>query len=95
MSQTYLTTVDLTGYIKYDDRIFNDHLKAALLFERTQTGYTKKAGESPEWIARQMGHSSSEMLFRAYSRFVPNLTRSDGSAFERLLQSNSFSGGAS
>ncbi len=43
------------------------------------------AGESPEWIARQMGHSTTEMLFRVYSRFVPNLTRQDGSAFERLL----------
>ena len=43
------------------------------------------AGESPEWIARQMGHSSTEMLFTVYSRFVPNLTRQDGSAIERLL----------
>jgi integrase len=25
------------------------------------------------------------MLFRVYARFVPNLTRKDGSAFERLL----------
>lgn len=46
------------------------------------------AGETPEWIARQMGHSTTEMLFRVYSRFVPNLTRQDGSAFERLLQAN-------
>ena len=43
------------------------------------------AGESPEWIARQMGHTTTEMLFRVYSRFVPNLTRQDGSAFERML----------
>ena len=43
------------------------------------------AGENPEWIARQMGHSTTEMLFRVYSRFVPNITRQDGSAFERLL----------
>ena len=43
------------------------------------------AGENPEWIARQLGHSTTEMLFRVYSRFVPNLTRRDGSAFERLL----------
>ncbi len=43
------------------------------------------SGESPEWIARQLGHSTTEMLFRVYSRFVPNLTRQDGSAFERLL----------
>lgn len=46
------------------------------------------AGESPEWIARQMGHTTTEMLFRVYSRYVPNLTRKDGSAFERLLRSN-------
>jgi integrase len=39
------------------------------------------AGENPEWIARQMGHSTTEMLFRIYSRYVPNLTRQDGSAF--------------
>jgi integrase len=43
------------------------------------------SGESPEWIARQMGHANTEMLFRVYSRYVPNLTRRDGSAFERLL----------
>ncbi|QCF27410.1 Arm DNA-binding domain-containing protein [Hydrocarboniclastica marina] len=43
------------------------------------------SGESPEWIAQQMGHTTTEMLFRVYSRYVPNLTRRDGSAFERLL----------
>ncbi len=43
------------------------------------------SGENPEWIARQMGHTTTEMLFRVYSRFVPNLTRQDGSAFDRLL----------
>lgn len=45
------------------------------------------AGESPEWIARQMGHSSTEMLFKVYSRYVPNLTRQDGSAIDRLINS--------
>jgi len=43
------------------------------------------SGEAPEWIASQLGHSTTEMLFRVYSRFVPNLTRRDGSAFERLI----------
>jgi integrase len=45
------------------------------------------SGESPEWIARQLGHASTEMLFRVYSRYVPNLTRRDGSAIDRLLAS--------
>lgn len=44
------------------------------------------SGESPEWIARQMGHANTSMLFRVYSRYVPNLTRMDGSAIEKLLQ---------
>jgi len=43
------------------------------------------AGENPAWIARQMGHSTTEMLFRVYARYVPNLTRKDGSAMERLI----------
>jgi len=50
------------------------------------------AGENPEWIARQMGHSTTEMLFKVYSRYVPNLTRNDGSAFVQLLASNGFGG---
>lgn len=45
------------------------------------------SGESPQWIAQQLGHANTEMLFRVYARFVPNLTRKDGSAFERLLTS--------
>lgn len=47
------------------------------------------AGEAPEWIARQLGHTNTEMLFKVYSRYVPNLTRQDGSAFERLLKQQS------
>ena len=45
------------------------------------------SGEAPEWIARQLGHTNTEMLFTTYSRYVPNLTRQDGSAMERLLAS--------
>jgi integrase len=52
------------------------------------------AGENPEWIARQMGHSTTRMLFTVYSRFVPNLTRQDGSAFENLLAARMAGGGA-
>jgi len=52
------------------------------------------AGENPEWIARQMGHTTTEMLFRVYSRYVPNLTRQDGSAMGRLLAAHGFGAGA-
>ena len=50
------------------------------------------AGENAEWIARQLGHTSVEMLFKTYSRYIPNLTRNDGSAVEGLL-SAAFNGG--
>ena len=43
------------------------------------------AGENPLWIARQLGHSSVEMLFRVYARWVKDITRNDGAAFEKLL----------
>ena len=46
------------------------------------------AGESPEWVARQLGHANTKMLFTVYSKFVPNLTRNDGSALDRLLSSS-------
>jgi len=45
------------------------------------------AGESPEWIAYQLGHTNTQMLFKVYSRYVPNMTRQDGSAMELLLRS--------
>src|SRR5438874_6504417 len=38
------------------------------------------AGESPTWVARMLGHATPEMLFKVYARFIPNLTRRDGSA---------------
>jgi len=45
------------------------------------------SGENPEWIAKLMGHASTQMLFTVYSRFVPNLTRQDGLAITGLLSS--------
>ncbi|MDT8376081.1 MAG: DUF3596 domain-containing protein [Mariprofundaceae bacterium] len=45
------------------------------------------SGENPEWVARQLGHSNTEMLFRVYSRYIPNLTRKDGSAIRALVES--------
>lgn len=52
----------------------------------TATTLWLACGENVEWIAKQLGHSSTELLHKTYSRFIPNLTRQDGSAFENLLQ---------
>ena len=43
------------------------------------------AGENPQWIAKQLGHTTTEMLFRTYGRYVPNLLRKDGVAFDNLI----------
>ena len=61
--------------------------KRRRLYETRHTCATlwMAAGENPEWIARQLGHVNTEMLFKVYSRFIPNLTRQDGSAFEALV----------
>ncbi len=56
---------------------FYDHCLFHTTVEKTDWDET--------WIARQLGHSTTEMLFRVYSRYVPNLTRQDGSAFEAIL----------
>jgi len=81
--------LDLHNFCK---RVWYPLLRYLELEERTpyQSRHTAAtlwlaSGEAPEWIARQLGHANTEMLFTVYSRFVPNLTRKDGSAFERLL----------
>jgi integrase len=53
------------------------------------------SGEAPEWIARQLGHANTQMLFSVYSRYVPNMTRRDGSAIDRLLATRFASGDTS
>lgn len=70
-------------------------LKARRPYQMRHTAATLwlASGEAPEWIARQLGHTSTEMLFRVYSRYVPILTGQVGSAMERLLASQ-FSQGA-
>lgn len=68
-------------------RYLNLELRRPYMTRHTAATLWLASGENPEWIARQMGHATTEMLFRVYSRFVPNLTRNDGSAFNRLLSS--------
>jgi integrase len=43
------------------------------------------SGENVEWIARQLGHSNTQLLFNTYSNFVPNLTRQDGREANKLF----------
>ncbi|MBW2562556.1 MAG: site-specific integrase [Deltaproteobacteria bacterium] len=43
------------------------------------------SGENPSWVSTTLGHSNLEITLKRYNRFIPNLTREDGSAFEKAL----------
>jgi integrase len=69
------------------DHAWYGTLKAAGLRRRTmyQTRHSfasnaLAAGEAPSWVAAMLGHTTPEMLFTVYSRYIPNRTRRDGSA---------------
>jgi integrase len=69
-------------------RIWYPALKRGGIRRRTmyQTRHTfatlmLATGENPEWIAKQLGHTSTQMLFQRYAKFIPNVTRRDGTAF--------------
>ena len=69
------------------EQIWYPTLKAAGLRRRVcyQTRHSfasnaLPAGESPAWVSRMLGHTTPEMLFKVYGRYIPNRTRRDGSA---------------
>ncbi len=55
------------------------------LYETRHTfaSWALAASESPEWVARTLGHVDTTMVYRTYGCYIPNLTRKDGSAFEK------------
>jgi integrase len=50
----------------------------------TFASWALAAGETPEWVARTLGHVDTSMVYKTYGRYIPNFTRQDGSAFERM-----------
>jgi integrase len=50
----------------------------------TFASWALAAGESPEWVARTLGHVNTSMVYKTYGLYIPNLTRHDGSALEKL-----------
>lgn len=43
------------------------------------------AGESITWVSKMLGHADVQITLKKYNRFIPNLTREDGSAFEKIM----------
>jgi integrase len=71
-------------------RIWYPALKRAAIRERKpyQTRHTfascaLSAGEQIGWVARQLGHTNTEMVIRHYYRWIRTNTRQDGSAFDK------------
>jgi integrase len=71
-------------------RVYYPALRRAELIERplyscghTFAVFMLEAGENPGRVARQMGHTSAEMLWRRYARWWPQVARSDGSRAEQ------------
>jgi integrase len=71
-------------------RTWYPSLRRAGLRERTayQTRHTfatlaLSAGEELGWVARQLGHTSSQMVIQHYYKYIKNNTRQDGSAFDK------------
>lgn len=75
------------------ERVWRPALRRGGLRYRTmyQTRHTfatlaLASGEDIGWVAKQLGHTSTEMVIRRYHRFIPNLTRQDGSAIAKLTR---------
>lgn len=87
---------DPINLVNFTNRVWHPLLRHLGLAPRRpyQTRHTAAtlmlaSGENPEWVARTLGHANTEMLFRVYSRYVPNLTRNDGKAFTGLVTASS------
>ncbi len=64
---------------------FECQIRYRCMYETRHTfaSWALAAGESPECVARTLGHVNTAMVYRTYGRYIPNLTRHDGSEFER------------
>jgi integrase len=75
------------------ERVWKPALRRAGLRYRTmyQTRHTfatlaLQSGEQIGWVSKQMGHTNDAMVIRHYAKFIPNLTRRDGSALARVMR---------
>ena len=51
-----------------------------------------RPSEQIGWVSKQLAHTSSEMVIRHYAKFIPNLTRQDGSALAKMMTEQGLGG---
>src|SRR3989442_15770066 len=75
------------------ERVWKPALRRTGLRYRTmyQTRHTfatlaLQSSEQIGWVSKQLGHTSDEMVIRHCAKFIPNLTRRDGSALTKVMQ---------
>ena len=44
-----------------------------------------QAGSSPAWVARMMGHTTTQTLYERYHCFIQNRSRRDGELYLKRL----------
>ncbi len=76
------------GYLISQDTFYVGYLKGVgRIYQQTVidtfASRALAAGETPEWVAKTLGHVGSAMIYKTYGRYIPNLIRQDRSAFER------------
>jgi len=49
---------------------------------QTFASWALAAGESAAWVARTLGQVTTPMVYKTYGRYIPDVTRKDGSALE-------------
>ncbi|UCE55832.1 MAG: tyrosine-type recombinase/integrase, partial [Desulfobacterales bacterium] len=61
-------------------------LKYRRMYEcrHTFASWALGVGELPEWVAQTLGHVDTSMIYKTYGRYIRNLIRADGRAFENL-----------
>src|SRR5262249_18419077 len=46
-----------------------------------------QSGEDPAWVARMLGHTTTQMLYERYRKFIQNRNRRDGELYLHRLKS--------
>jgi integrase len=83
------------GYLRLDNlrhRVWRPALEKAKLAQRdvyttrhTFATHALASGEDPGWVAKMLGHTTLQMIFTTYYRYLPNLVRRDGTLLAKRL----------